>query len=39
MVDDLDDPAEVHVESYFNVIDAFEMPAQRYDPVRNAFAM
>lgn len=39
MVDDLEDPSEVHLESYFNIIDAFDMPAQRFDAVRNAFAL
>lgn len=31
------DPSEVNVESHFSVVDSFDMPAMRYDPVRSGF--
>nr|ODN92928.1 DNA polymerase epsilon subunit B [Cryptococcus depauperatus CBS 7855] len=33
------DPSEVNVESHFSVIDAFKMPAIRFDSVRSGFVM
>ncbi|WVN91125.1 DNA polymerase epsilon subunit B [Cryptococcus depauperatus CBS 7841] len=33
------DPSEVNVESHFSVIDAFKMPAIRFDSVRSGFVI
>lgn len=32
------DPSEVNIETHFSVIDAFDMPAVHFDPVRAGFA-
>lgn len=33
------DPTEVNVEAHFSVVDSFDMPAVRFDPVRAAFSV
>lgn len=33
------DPSEVNVEAHFSVVDSFNMPPVRFDPVRAAFSV
>lgn len=31
------DPLDTHVDSHFHVVNAFDMPGMRFDPIRGTF--